>query len=108
MKARTLYKVLSKNHSPQRVSWLGRGPGVVVFSCLLRKSEIAGSNSTLAFKFQRNISLMFLPRSLFKIQYCGEPPGSVLGLRPPGLKFLIPCQEGSVISPFAEGSPGPV
>ena len=29
-------------------------------------------NPTLAFKFQRK--KMFLPRSLVKIQYCGEPP----------------------------------
>ena len=68
--------------------------------CLLGKSEIACSNPTLAFKFQRN--RMFIPRSLVKIQYCGEPPwprGSVLGLRPPGLEFQILCLEGSVISP---------
>ena len=41
------------------------------------------------------------PRSLVKIQYCGEPlwpRGSVLGLRPPGLEFRILCLEGSVIS----------
>ena len=33
---------------------------------------------------------MSLPRSLVKIQYCGEPPcprGSVLGLKLPGLQF---------------------
>ena len=66
-------------------------------SCLLGKSEIAGSNPTLAFKFQRN--KMFLPCSFVKIQYSGEPQwprGSVLGLRPPGLKFRIMCLEGSV------------
>ena len=33
-------------------------------------SEIVGSSPTLAFKFQEN--KMFLPRSLVKIQYCGE------------------------------------
>ena len=56
--------------------------------CLLGKSEIPGSTPALAFKFQRN--KMFLPCSLIKIRYCGEPPwprGSVLGLRPPGLEF---------------------
>ena len=42
------------------------------WSFLLGKSEIAGSSPALAFKFQRN--KMFLPRSLVKIQYCGEPP----------------------------------
>ena len=47
-------------------------------------------------------------------QYCGEPPwpsGSVLGLRPPGLKFRSLCLEDSVISfisPPSGGSPGPV
>ena len=50
----------------------GGGPGAV-----LGKPEIAGSNLTLAFKFQRN--KMSLLRLLVKIQYCGEP--SVLGLR---------------------------
>ena len=81
-------------------------------SCLLGKSEIAGSNPTLAFKFQRN--KMFLHRSLANIQYCGEPPwpiGSVLGLRPPGLEFRILCPEGSVIlfiSPSSGGSSGSV
>ena len=40
----------------------------MVLSCLLGKSEIAGSNHTLALKFQRNN--MFLPHSLIKIQYC--------------------------------------
>ena len=36
------------------------------------------------------------PRWFAKIQYCGEPPwprGSVLGLRPPGLEFRVPCLE---------------
>ena len=54
---------------------------------LLEKSDIAGSNTTMAFKFQNK---MFFPCSLVKIQYCGEPPwlrGSVLGLRPPGLEL---------------------
>ena len=76
------------------------------------KSEIAGSNPTLALKFQRN--KLFLPRSHVKILYCGEPlwPRSgVLGLRPPGLEFRILCLEGSVtsfISPSSGCSPGPV
>ena len=49
-----------------------------------------------------------------KIQYCGEPPcprGSVLGLRQPGPEFRVLCLEGSVISlisPFSEGTPGPI
>ena len=48
------------------------------------------------------------------IQYCGKPlrpGGSVLGLKPPGLKFRILCREGSVISfilPSSGGSPDPV
>ena len=44
----------------------GGGPGAVVKGGLLEKSEIAGSNPTLAFEFQRN--KMFLPRSLANIQ----------------------------------------
>ena len=34
--------------------------------------------------------------------------GSVLGLRPPRLKFRILCLEGSAISPSSGRSPGPV
>ena len=80
--------------------------------CLLGKSEITGSNPTLVFKFQRN--KIFLPHSLVKIQYCGEPlwpRGSVHCLRPPGLEFRILCLEGSVfsfISLSSGGSPSPV
>ena len=37
---------------------------------LLGKSEIAGSNPALAFKFQRN--QMILPCSLVNSQYCGD------------------------------------
>ena len=83
----------------------------MVKSSLLGKSEIAGSNPSLAFKFQRN--KMFPHRSLVKIQYCGElpcPRGSVLGLRSPGLLFRILCLEGSVIpfiTPSSGRSPGP-
>ena len=53
------------------VLWYGL---ILIFikSCLLGKKEFAGSFPDLAFKFQRN--KMFLPRSLIKIQYCGEPP----------------------------------
>ena len=77
---------------------------------LLEKSEIAGFNSALVFELQKKN----LPRSLVKIQYCGDPPwprGSMLSLRPPGLAFRILCQKGSVISfisSFSGGSPGPV
>ena len=69
-----------------------------------------GPTLALAFELQKKN----LPRSLVKIQYCGEPPwprGSVLSLRPPGLAFRILCLEGSVISfisSFSGGSPGPV
>ena len=49
----------------------GGGPDAVVKAAgLLGKSEIAGSNPALAFKFQRNP--MFLPCSLVNIQYCGD------------------------------------
>ena len=68
-------------------------------SCLLGKSEITGSNPTLAFTYQRN--KMFLLHSLIKIQYCGEPPCpriSLLSHLPSGLEFRILCVEVSVIS----------
>ena len=45
----------------------GGGPGA-----LHGKTELAGSSTALAFKFQRN--KMFLTRSLVMIQYCEEPP----------------------------------
>ena len=35
------------------INTLGRNPGAVVKACLLGKSEIADSNASLAFKFQR-------------------------------------------------------
>ena len=53
-------------------------------------------------------------RSRVEIEYCGEPPcsrGSVIGLKPPGIKFRIMCLEGSVISFIPQSSkcsPGPV
>ena len=86
---------------------IGRVPWCTVSSCLLGKSEIAGSNPTLAFKFQRN--KIFLPRLLVMIQYCGKSPwlrGSLLVLRPPGREFRILCLEGSVISFIAPSSGG--
>ena len=46
-----------------------------------------------------------------KTQYCGEPRGSVLGVRPPRFEFLILCLEGrviSLISPSSGASPGPI
>ena len=79
---------------------------------IIGKSEIPGSNPALAFKSQRNKT--FLPRSLVKIQYCGEHPWprvSVLGLRSQGLEFWILFLEDSVISfisPSSGGYPGPV
>ena len=69
--------------------------------------KMAGSNLTLAVKFQRKE--MILPRSLVKIQYCGEPPslrGSVLGLRQPGPEFRIWCLEGGVTSFISPSSGG--
>ena len=100
------------NHGDQMVFLIwnhkcvrGRGPWCSGWSCLLWKTEIAGSSPALVLKFQRN--KMFLPHSLVHIQYYGEPSlsrGSGLGLRPPGLEFQIPCLEGSVISSI---SPSP-
>ena len=62
---------------------------------------------------KKQMFLKFLPCSLVKIPYCGTPlwpRDSVLGLRPPGIEFRIPCLEGSVISfisPSSGGSHGP-
>ena len=76
----------------------GRGAGAVVkaacLSCLLGKSEIAGSSPTLAFKLKKK---MFLSRSLVKLSIVG----SLCDL----------CLEGSVISfisPSSGCSPCPV
>ena len=49
----------------------GGGAGAVVKAVMLGKSEIAGSSPSLAFQFERN--KVFLPCSLVRIQYCGEP-----------------------------------
>ena len=76
------------------------------------KSEIAGSSTSLAFKLQKNI--MFLPRSLVQIQYCGEHPwprDCEFVHRPPGLEIQSLCLRGSVISfisPSSRGYPVPV
>ena len=50
---------------------LGGGTGAVVIG------GIAGSNPTQTFKFQ--INKMFLPCSLVKIRYCGEPNSVSIG-----------------------------
>ena len=99
----------------QTIIW--RGPGAVVKAACLecqikiksRTKKDCGLESHSGLQVSKNE--MLLPRSLVKIQYCGElpwPRGSVLGLRPPGLKFRILCLEGSVNSPSSEVSPGPV
>ena len=75
----------------------GRGHCCSGWSCLLRKSDITGSNPALPSKFQRNTISSWLAKN----QYCGEPPwprGSVLGLWPPGLEFRVPFLEDSVTS----------
>ena len=106
--------VIANNRFFSRQSWtwfvfLSGGPGAVVKVVCL---EIAGLSSTQDFTFQR--SKMFLLRSLVKNEYCGEPPwprGSVLSLRPSGLKFRILCLESSIISfitPSSGCSPGQV
>ena len=99
------------NHYPRApaldkyVSFFTQKTGVLVSWLKLPARKVSGSSPALVFKFQRN--KMFLPCSLMKIKYCGEPPwprGSVLDLRPPGLEFRILCLEGSVIwfiSPFS-------
>ena len=85
----------------------GRGIGTVVKAACL---ESRRSSPTLAFKFQRN--KMFLPCSLVRLQYCGEPlwpRGRLLGLRPQGLEFSILCLKDSdisFISSSSGGSPG--
>ena len=62
-------------------------------------------------------NLQMLHNSLYyyhgylRIRYLWFDEGSVLGLRPPVLKFRIMCLEDSVISiisPSSGGSPGPV
>ena len=90
--------------------WRGGGPRVVVSTAVLH-ARVRGSVPGLGgFKETKNVS----PPSTCESQYCEEPPwprGSMLGLRPPGLKFRILCLEDSVISiisPSSGGSPGPV
>ena len=95
---KTTYVAIHGTHfmAWHQLSWAGAL--VQWLNSLLGKSEIVDSNPTVAFKFQRNKN--FLPRSLVKFSYCGEPlwpKGSVLGLRPTGLEFQILCLEGSVI-----------
>ena len=71
------------------------------------KSEIEGSNLTLAFKFQRNT--MFLLRSLVKIQYCGDQ--EVACSASDGQAQISNPVAGSVISfisPSSGGFPDPV
>ena len=84
------------------------GPDAVVKSACLESQR---SRVCPPLKFQGN--KIFLPRSLVKIQYYGEPlrpRGSVLGLRPTELEFRIMCLERSVsfISPSSEGFAGSV
>ena len=50
----------------------GGGPAAVVKAACLESREIAGSNFSLTFMFQRN--KLFLLCSLVMIQYCGELP----------------------------------
>ena len=88
----------------------GGGPRVVVSTAAFH-ARVRGSVPGLGgLKETKNVS----SPSTCESQYCGEPPwprGSVLGLRPPGFEFRIPCLEDSVISiisPSSGGSPGPV
>ena len=87
----------------------GGGPRVVVSTAAFN-ARVRGSVPGLGLKETKNVS----SPSTCESQYCGEPPwprGSVLGLRPPGLKFRILCLEDSVISIISQssgGSPGPV
>ena len=86
------------------------GPRVVVSTAAFH-ARVRGSVPGLSgLKETKNVSFP----STCESQYYGEPPwprSSVLGLRPPGLKFRILCLEGSVISIISSssgGSPGPV
>ena len=87
-------------------------PGAAIKPAWLESRRSLVRTSLWPSKFKRNKKI--LPRSLAKIQYCGEhtwPRGSVLGLRPPRLEFRILRLEDSVISiisPPSGGSPGPV
>ena len=88
----------------------GGGPRVVVSTAALHARVRSSVLNLGGLKETKNVSFP----STCESQYCGEPPwprGSVLGLRPPVLEFLILCLEDSVISiisPSSGGSPGPV
>ena len=95
---------------PAIIPLSGRGPRVVVSTAAFH-ARVQGSVPGLGgLKETKNVS----SSSTCESQYCGEPlwpRGSVLGLRPPGLKFRILCLEGSVISlisPSSGGSPCPI
>ena len=79
-----IYLVLHITSIPGREAWCSGS------SCLVGQAKIKDLDPTLAFQFQRNN--MFFPRSLVKIQYCGEPPwprGSELGLEPLGFEYCV-------------------
>ena len=83
-------------------------PGPVVKTACLesRRSRVRTTLWPSSFK-----DTICFSRSIVKIQNYGEPlwpRSSVLGLRPPGLKFRILCLECSVILPSLKGSPGPI
>ena len=85
--------------------WGGGGgvPGVVVSTAAFHV-RVRGSVPGLGgLKETKNVS----SPSTCESQYCGElswPRGSVLGLRPSGLKFRILCLEDSVISIISPSS----
>ena len=91
-----------KKTSPltQLKDWKGGGPRVVVSTAAFH-ARVRGSVPGLGGLKETKL---FLPHPRVKVS-------SVLGLRPPGLKFRILCLEDSVISiisPSSGGSPGPV
>ena len=87
------------------ISISGVGPRVVVSTAAFH-ARVRGSVSGLGGLKETK---MFLPQSMCKIQYCGEPTlprGSVLGFRPPGLEFRILRLEDSDISFISPSSGG--
>ena len=114
--------VLMLSHRLRR--WPNINPTLVqclVFAETSRVFEIEGGGprvvvSTAAFHARVRGSFLGLDGSkkqkCFSIHsYCGEPPwpsDSVLVLKPQGFEFRILCVEGSVISPYSGGSPGPI